>query len=105
MSSPYFQPIRDNRTQEITKYEALMRLSDKDHNIYAPGQFLEIAKDYHLYLQLSQLMIQRCWNCSGIEETVFSNLSAYDISSSASRFPAIATCSAICRPGHVANHL
>jgi len=26
---PYFQPIRDNRTQEITKYEALMRLSDK----------------------------------------------------------------------------
>ena len=83
---PYFQPIRDNRTQEITKYEALMRLSDKDHNIYAPGQFLEIAKDYHLYLQLSQLMIQKVLELfRDRKETVFLNLSAYDISSSASR--------------------
>ena len=51
---PYFQPIRDNRTKKICKYEALMRLSDKECNIYSPGQFLEISKNYHLYLQLSQ---------------------------------------------------
>lgn len=83
---PYFQPIRDNRTQEITKYEALMRLSDKDHNIYAPGQFLEIAKDYHLYLQLSQLMIRKVLELfRDRTESVFLNLSAYDISSEASR--------------------
>lgn len=83
---PYFQPIRDNRTQEITKYEALMRLSDKDHNIYAPGQFLEIAKDYHLYLQLSQLMIKKVLELfRDRTESVFLNLSAYDISSEASR--------------------
>lgn len=83
---PYFQPIRDNRTQEITKYEALMRLSDKDHNIYAPGQFLEIAKDYHLYLQLSQLMIRKVLELfRNRKETVFLNLSAYDISSPSSR--------------------
>ena len=63
-----------------------MRLSDKDHNIYAPGQFLEIAKDYHLYLQLSQLMIQKVLELfRDRKETVFLNLSAYDISSSASR--------------------
>lgn len=83
---PYFQPIRDNRTKKITKYEALMRLSDKDHNIYAPGQFLEIAKDYHLYLQLSQLMIQKVLELfRDRTETVFLNLSAYDISSETNR--------------------
>ncbi len=83
---PYFQPIRDNRTQEITKYEALMRLSDKDHNIYAPGQFLEIAKDYHLYLQLSQLMIRKVLELfRDRKENVFLNLSAYDIGSPSNR--------------------
>lgn len=83
---PYFQPIRDNRTEEITKYEALMRLSDKDKNIYAPGQFLEIAKDYHLYLQLSQLMIRKVLELfRDRKECVFLNLSAYDISSKSNR--------------------
>lgn len=83
---PYFQPIRDNRTKEITKYEALMRLSDKDRNIYAPGQFLEIAKDYHLYLQLSQLMIRKVLELfRDRKECVFLNLSAYDIGSKSNR--------------------
>lgn len=83
---PYFQPIRDNRTKKITKYEALMRLSDKDRNIYAPGQFLEIAKDYHLYLQLSQLMIRKVLELfRDRKECVFLNLSAYDIGSKSNR--------------------
>jgi EAL domain-containing protein (putative c-di-GMP-specific phosphodiesterase class I) len=83
---PYFQPIRDNRTKKITKYEALMRLSDKDKNIYAPGQFLEIAKDYHLYLQLSQLMIRKVLHLfKNRTESIFINLSAYDIGSKSNR--------------------
>lgn len=83
---PYFQPIRDNRTKEICKYEALMRLADKDQRIYSPGQFLNIAKDYHLYLQLSQQMIQKVLDLfRNREESVFLNLSAYDISSSENR--------------------
>ncbi len=83
---PYFQPIRDNRTHKIQKYEALMRLSDADRNIYAPGQFLEIAKDYHLYLQLSQMMIRKVLHLfRDREETVFLNLSAYDIESEENR--------------------
>ncbi len=83
---PYFQPIRDNRTKEIRKYEALMRLSDKDAHIYMPGQFLEVAKDYHLYLQLSQKMIRKVLELfRDRDECVFLNLSAYDIASEENR--------------------
>lgn len=83
---PYFQPIRDNRTKEIRKYEALMRLSDKDAHIYAPGQFLDVAKDYHLYLQLSQKMICKVLELfRNRDESIFLNLSAYDIASPENR--------------------
>lgn len=83
---PYFQPIRDNRTKKICKYEALMRLSDKECNIYSPGQFLEISKNYHLYLQLSQQMIRKVLGLfRNRTETVFLNLSAYDIYAKSNR--------------------
>lgn len=83
---PYFQPIRDNRTKKIQKYEALMRLSDQDWNIYVPGQFLDIAKDNHLYLQMSQIMIRKVLELfQQRTESVFLNLSAYDIGSKENR--------------------
>lgn len=83
---PYFQPIRDNRTKKIQKYEALMRLSDQDRNIYVPGQFLDIAKDNYLYLQMSQIMIRKVLELfQQRTESVFLNLSAYDIGSKGNR--------------------
>lgn len=83
---PYFQPIRDNRTQKIQKYEALMRLSDEDDNIYTPAQFMDIAKDYHVYLQMSQIMIRKALELfKDRPESIFLNLSAYDVSSEENR--------------------
>jgi EAL domain-containing protein (putative c-di-GMP-specific phosphodiesterase class I) len=80
---PYFQPIYDNRSGRVEKFEALMRIRGRDGRIYFPGQFLESAKEYRLYLQLSEIMITKVFDLfEGRSETVSINLSAYDINSS-----------------------
>lgn len=79
---PYFQAIHDNTTGKFHHYEALMRIADRTGKTYAPGQFLEISKDYHLYLQLSHIMLQKVIDIfSKRDDNVFINLSAYDINS------------------------
>lgn len=40
---PYFQGIRDNRTGEVVKYEALVRLEYEDQ-VYSPYLFLDAAR-------------------------------------------------------------
>jgi EAL domain-containing protein (putative c-di-GMP-specific phosphodiesterase class I) len=80
---PYFQPIYDNQNGRVEKFEALMRIRGRDGRIFFPGQFLESAKEYRLYLQLSEIMITKVFDLfENREETVSINLSAYDINSS-----------------------
>ena len=79
---PYFQPIYDNVTGTIDKFEALMRIKGPDGRIYYPGQFLTAAKEYRLYLQMSKIMITKVFDLfADRKETVSINLSAYDINS------------------------
>lgn len=56
---PYFQPIVDNESGNIIKYEALIRLIDKDGSIVSPYHFLEIAKKTKLYPELTKIMITK----------------------------------------------
>lgn len=56
---PYFQPIVDNKTQKVTKYEALIRMIDTDGQVISPYQFLDIAKKTKLYSQLTRTMIDK----------------------------------------------
>ncbi len=56
---PYFQGIRDNKTGVIAKYEALMRVIDHAGQVYTPFSFMVIAKKYHFYTRISQLMIKK----------------------------------------------
>ena len=56
---PYFQAISCNTDNTTVKYEALMRLFDKDGNMLLPGTFLEKAKSYRLYVQLMQILINK----------------------------------------------
>ena len=56
---PFFQPIMDNETEEIIKYEALMRLFDKDGNILSPHTFIHKAKKSRLYNRLMEIMIDK----------------------------------------------
>lgn len=56
---PHFQPIVDSNTLEVHKYEALMRLVDKDGNLVMPGVFLARAKKYRLYTKLMSILIEK----------------------------------------------
>lgn len=77
---PYFQPIHDNVLHEIRKYESLMRLRTRDGRILYPNEFLDIAKKYKLYEELSRQMIAKVMNLyKHSKDTVTINLSVQDI--------------------------
>lgn len=46
---PYFQPIMDNKTSKINKYECLARLLDEHNNIISPSLFIPISKRIKVY--------------------------------------------------------
>jgi PAS domain S-box-containing protein/diguanylate cyclase (GGDEF)-like protein len=55
----FYQPIIDNKTGAITKYESLVRMIDRDGSVVSPFFFLEIAKKAKLYLQITRLVIDK----------------------------------------------
>ncbi|WP_293442108.1 EAL domain-containing protein [Persephonella sp.] len=76
----YLQPIVDNNTGNIKRYEALLRIKDKNSNILSPFQFLEIAKKTKYYPQLTLSIIRQVFNVLDKLDTKISiNLSAVDI--------------------------
>ena len=60
--APYLQAIFCNKSNKIVKYEALMRLFDKEGNILFPGTFLDKAKSYRLYIPLMQILINKVFD-------------------------------------------
>lgn len=59
---PYFQPIIDADTQEIYKYEALIRYIDEEGNEIAPDKFLGIAKKARIYPIIIKVMLSSVLN-------------------------------------------
>lgn len=55
----YFQPIVDNKTNTINKYETLIRLIDTKGEVITPYHFLEIAKKAKLYQELTKIVIKK----------------------------------------------
>ena len=53
---PYYQPIIDNRTGKIAKYEALARLIKGD-DVVPPGAFIDISKKIKYYHQITRAML------------------------------------------------
>jgi diguanylate cyclase (GGDEF)-like protein len=77
---PLFQPIMSNVTGVIEKYEALMRIRDRQGNIIPPGVFLEVAKSSKLYPRLSGSLIRKAIERSRTAKEDFSiNISINDI--------------------------
>ncbi len=77
---PYYQGIYNNKTQSITKYEALMRIKDDEGKIYPPGVFLDIAKQYKLYSILSKTLVEKALNdFKDLESELCLNISIFDI--------------------------
>jgi diguanylate cyclase (GGDEF)-like protein len=54
----YYQPIVDNKTGRPVKYEALVRLIDEDGKVYTPYYFLNVAKKFRLYPEISRRVIK-----------------------------------------------
>lgn len=77
---PYFQPIFSNETMEIKKYEALIRMLDKDGKVISPYTFLDIAKKSRIYPQLTKIMIDKVFDLFKDKNMHFTiNLSIEDI--------------------------
>ncbi len=77
---PLFQPIVDCQTQEVVKYESLMRMVDENGEYIAPTYFLELAKKNKLYSSLTKIMINKTFDIfQNLNYMVSINLSVDDI--------------------------
>ena len=75
----FYQPIIDNKTLEIEKYESLVRLIDENDNIVAPYYFLDISKQTKLYSYITKKILEDTLNTFRGNGTNFSiNLSIED---------------------------
>lgn len=53
-----YQPIVDNRTQQVMKFESLVRIEDEKGELVSPQCFLEIAKKSKQYAAISYQVIE-----------------------------------------------
>jgi len=76
----YFQPIIDNKTGEISKYESLVRLIKEDGSVVSPFFFLDIAKKAKLYNSITKIVVKKTFEEFRNTDLEFSiNLSPEDI--------------------------
>ncbi|TGN39585.1 EAL domain-containing protein [Marinobacter confluentis] len=77
---PWFQPIHDNQSGRITKYECLVRMVEPDGSVISAGRFVDIANRLRLNRRITELMIVKCFACFAERKEEFSiNLSYGDI--------------------------
>lgn len=76
----HYQPIVNNHTKKITKYEALVRLIDEDGTIISPFHFLDIAKNSGQYIDITKVVIAKSFAHFENQDVSFSiNLTIEDI--------------------------
>jgi len=77
---PYYQPIIENKTEKILKYETLIRIV-KDDKVISPFEFLEVSKKYKYYDLITKTVIKKSFLLFKDREEQFNiNLSSMDIS-------------------------
>lgn len=88
----YYQPIVDNRTGQVVKYEALVRMLDEDGAAITPGQFLLVAKNSKYYAEITRRVFDRAVEAFlNRREGVSVNLSVLDIESRTTRTHILST--------------
>lgn len=76
----YFQPIYCNNTNNIEKYEALMRIKDEAGNLISPDEFLRPSKKYRLYNHLTREVFKQVLDQILVHDCEISiNISVRDI--------------------------
>jgi EAL domain-containing protein (putative c-di-GMP-specific phosphodiesterase class I) len=82
----YFQPIINNKTQEIEKYESLVRLVDEEGKVFTPHEFLNISKKGVYYNKITDRVLENSFKMLRAITTKLSiNLSTLDIEKEATR--------------------
>ena len=77
---PFFQPIINNRSGEIIKYEALARIIEEDGQVITPYFFLDAAKQTRQYALLTRAMIEHSFQAMlGNDHIVSLNFTVEDI--------------------------
>jgi diguanylate cyclase (GGDEF)-like protein/PAS domain S-box-containing protein len=79
----YYQPILNNKTGKIDKYETLVRLIDDSGKVITPYFFLDVSKKSRFYNKLTQKVIEQSFDRfrdSGYEFSI--NLSIEDVQNS-----------------------
>ncbi len=76
----YFQPIVDNQTKKIVKYESLVRLLDDNGKVVSPYFFIETSKKSNHYFKITNIVLEHSFSMLHHLNTDISiNLSAIDI--------------------------
>jgi len=82
----HFQPIINNKTQKIEKYESLVRLINEDGDILSPFFFLDTAKKGKYYSQITNMVLNNSFKAlNDTKMSISVNLSALDIEQKATR--------------------
>ncbi|WAJ36377.1 EAL domain-containing protein [Pseudomonas sp. GOM7] len=77
---PFFQPILNNHSGKVEKFECLVRLINEQGQAVSPGLFLDIAKKLRIYGQITRIMVDKSFAQFRDEPFDFSlNLSYEDL--------------------------
>ena len=59
---PFYQPIINNKTKQIEKYECLCRMIGKNKDVISPFYFLEIAKKTRIYPFITRRIVTKAFD-------------------------------------------
>jgi PAS domain S-box-containing protein len=76
----FFQPIINNKTQKVEKYESLVRIIDENKNVLSPALFLETAKEGNFYHKITSRVLDNSFKALyDTDKDISINLSALDM--------------------------
>jgi PAS domain S-box-containing protein len=76
----FFQPIINNTTKKVEKYESLVRLITQEGEIISPFAFLDVAKKGRYYTQVTKIVLRNSFKTlRATDKEISMNLSTLDI--------------------------
>ena len=76
----YFQPIVNNLTLEVEKYESLVRIIDENGRLLSPYHFLDVAKKGRYYSKITKIVLENSFLALlRTDKEISINLSVFDI--------------------------
>ncbi|MCF6200596.1 MAG: EAL domain-containing protein [Hydrogenimonas sp.] len=82
----HFQPIINNKTLQVEKYESLVRLIDEEGKTLSPYFFIETAKRSKFYAKITSMVLESAFRAlDRTDKKISINLSALDLEKRSSR--------------------